>query len=123
MKVEINYLDGMLYALASIIIGVLFTLMNGLLRSRSSVISFMNSWQVSPYNHLLFVSREIHDRIFVLTANNWTLILILASVCTPMLLRLRSSDAKTNSYTVMLTTNLEPVYGIIWLILSLAERK
>jgi hypothetical protein len=23
----------------------------------------------------------------------------------------------------MLTTNLEPVYGIIWLILSLAERK
>jgi hypothetical protein len=28
MKVEINYLDGMLYA-ASIILGVLFTLMNG----------------------------------------------------------------------------------------------
>ena len=29
MKVEVNYLNGMLYALVSIILGVLFTLMNG----------------------------------------------------------------------------------------------
>jgi hypothetical protein len=29
MQVEVNYLNGMLYALVSIILGVLFTLMNG----------------------------------------------------------------------------------------------
>jgi hypothetical protein len=30
-----------------------------------------------------------------------------------MLLRLRESDEKLSPYHVMLTTNLEPVYGII----------
>jgi hypothetical protein len=32
-------------------------------------------------------------------------------------------NAKNNAIHVMLLRNLEPVYGIIWLILSLAERK
>jgi hypothetical protein len=39
--------------------------------------------------------------------------LILASICTAYALRLRESDEKLSPYTVMLTTNLEPVYGII----------
>jgi drug/metabolite transporter (DMT)-like permease len=51
---------------------------------------------------------------FVLSFNNWALMLILASICTAYALRLRESDEKLSPYTVMLTTNLEPVYGIIF---------
>jgi drug/metabolite transporter (DMT)-like permease len=42
MQVEVNYLNGMLYALVSIILGVLFTLMNGKLIQNhdATVISF-----------------------------------------------------------------------------------
>jgi predicted membrane channel-forming protein YqfA (hemolysin III family) len=39
--------------------------------------------------------------------------LILASICTACFYGFRESDEKLSPYTVMLTTNLEPVYGII----------
>jgi drug/metabolite transporter (DMT)-like permease len=51
---------------------------------------------------------------FVLTVNNWILILILASVCTAYAFTASVKVMqKLSPYTVMLTTNLEPVYGII----------
>jgi drug/metabolite transporter (DMT)-like permease len=50
---------------------------------------------------------------FVLSFNNWALMLILASICTAYAFGFRESDEKLSPYTVMLTTNLEPVYGII----------
>jgi hypothetical protein len=54
MKVETGYLEGMLYALISIILGVLFTLANGKLIEKhdSSVISlyeFMGVFFISIY--------------------------------------------------------------------------
>jgi len=117
MKVEINYLDGMLYALASIILGVLFTLMNGKLIADHdpSVISFYEFlagvFFISVY--FLFQQKFTAD-FFVLTTNNWVLILVLASVCTAYAFTASVKVMqKLTPYTVMLTTNLEPVYGII----------
>ena len=116
MKVEINYLDGMLYALASIVLGVLFTLMNGKLIEREdpSVISFYEFlagvFFISIY--FLFQGKFSLD-FFVLTTKNWILILILASVCTAYAFTASVKVMqKLTPYTVMLTTNLEPVYGI-----------
>ncbi|MEM8522602.1 DMT family transporter [Flavobacterium sp. PL12] len=117
MKVEINYLDGMLYALAAIILGVLFTLMNGKLIADHdpSVISFYEflsgAFFISVY--FLFQQKFTFD-FFVLTTNNWILILVLASVCTAYAFTASVKVMqKLTPYTVMLTTNLEPVYGII----------
>ena len=117
MKVEINYLDGMLYALAAIILGVLFTLMNGKLIADHdpSVISFYEflsgAFFISVY--FLFQQKFTVD-FFVLTTNNWILILVLASVCTAYAFTASVKVMqKLTPYTVMLTTNLEPVYGII----------
>ena len=117
MKVEINYLDGMLYALAAIILGVLFTLMNGKLIADHdpSVISFYEflsgAFFISVY--FLFQQKFTID-FFVLTTNNWILILVLASVCTAYAFTASVKVMqKLTPYTVMLTTNLEPVYGII----------
>lgn len=117
MKVEINYLDGMLYALAAIILGVLFTLMNGKLIADHdpSVISFYEFlagvFFISIY--FLFQQKFSFD-FFILTTNNWILILVLASVCTAYAFTASVKVMqKLTPYTVMLTTNLEPVYGII----------
>lgn len=117
MQVEINYLDGMLYALTSIILGVLFTLMNGKLIERHdpSVISFYEflAGFVFITFYFLFQQKFSFD-FFVLTVNNWVLILILASVCSAYAFTASVKVMqKLSPYTVMLTTNLEPVYGII----------
>jgi drug/metabolite transporter (DMT)-like permease len=117
MQVEINYLDGMLYALISIVLGVLFTLMNGklILQHDPSVIAFYEFaagfFFISVY--FLFQQKFALD-FFVLSFNNWILILILASVCTAYAFTASVKVMrKLSPYTVMLTTNLEPVYGII----------
>lgn len=117
MKVEINYLEGMLYALASIILGVLFTLMNGklIVDHDPSVISFYEFLAGVVFITIYFLFQgKFTTEFFVLTANNWILILILASVCTAYAFTASVKVMqKLTPYTVMLTTNLEPVYGIV----------
>ncbi|WP_035667554.1 DMT family transporter [Flavobacterium sp. 83] len=117
MKVEVNYLDGMLYALAAIILGVLFTLMNGKLIADHdpSVISFYEFLAGVFFISIYFlIQNKFSLDFFVLTVNNWILILILASVCTAYAFTASVKVMqKLTPYTVMLTTNLEPVYGIV----------
>ncbi|MFV8344077.1 DMT family transporter [Flavobacterium sp. XS2P39] len=117
MKVEVNYLEGMLYALASIILGVLFTLMNGkLIESHDpSVISFYEFMAGLFFITVYFLFQQKFTlNFFILTLNNWVLILILASICTAYAFTASVKVMqKLTPYTVMLTTNLEPVYGIV----------
>ncbi|MBB1192834.1 EamA family transporter [Flavobacterium sp. SOK18b] len=117
MQVEINYLDGMLYALVSILLGVLFTLMNGKLIANHdpSVISFYEFVAgVGFISAYFFIQGKFTAAFFEMTVNNWILILILASVCTAYAFTASVKVMqKLTPYTVMLTTNLEPVYGII----------
>lgn len=117
MKVEVNYIEGMLYALVAIILGVIFTLMNGKLIEKHdpSVISFYEFLAGVFFITLYFLyEQKFSLDFFVLTANNWILILILASVCTAYAFTASVKVMqKLTPYTVMLTTNLEPVYGII----------
>ena len=117
MKVEINYLNGMFYALASIILGVLFTLMNGklIVKHEPSVIAFYEFVAGVFFITIYFLFQQKFSLdFFVLTANNWILILILSSVCTAYAFTASVKVMrKLTPYTVMLTTNLEPVYGIV----------
>jgi drug/metabolite transporter (DMT)-like permease len=117
MQVEIHYLKGMLLALVSIILGVLFTLMNGKLIEDHdpSVISFYEFLAGFVFISIYFLFQgKFTPDIFVMTAKNWILILILASICTAYAFTASVKVMrKLSPYTVMLTTNLEPVYGII----------
>lgn len=117
MQVEVKYLHGMYYALASIILGVLFTLMNGKLITdhEPSVITFYEFgagvFFISVY--FLFQGKFTAD-FFTMSLNNWILLLVLASVCTAYAFTASVKVMqKLTPYTVMLTTNLEPVYGIM----------
>jgi len=116
MNVEIKYLEGMICALFSVFVGVLFTIFNGKLIQKhdSTVISlyefFAGFFFVSLY--LLFDDR-FDSAFFDLSLNDWLLLLLLSSVCTAYAFTASVNVMrKLSPYTVMLTTNLEPVYGI-----------
>jgi drug/metabolite transporter (DMT)-like permease len=117
LQVEINYLSGILYALASIIIGVLFTLMNGKLieKNEPSVITFYEFLAGVFFISIYFlITNKFNSEFFILTKNDWIYILILSSVCTAYAFTASVKVMRILSpYTVMLTTSLEPVYGII----------
>lgn len=117
LQVEMNYFEGILYALASIIIGVLFTLMNGKLihKHESSVITFYEFMSGVLFISIYFLfTNTFNAGFFILSTNDLILILILASVCTAYAFTASVKIMqKLSPYTVMLTTSLEPVYGII----------
>ncbi|MET3027523.1 DMT family transporter [Flavobacterium sp. UW10123] len=117
LQVEIKYLEGVYYALAAIILGVLFTLMNGKLISdhEPSVITFYEFgagvFFITIY--FLFQGKFTAD-FFQMSLNNWILLLILSSICTAYAFTASVKVMqRLTPYTVMLTTNLEPVYGIV----------
>jgi len=117
LQVEINYLHGMLLALVSIILGVVFTLFNGKLieHHEPSVIAFYEFLAGFLFISIYFLFKGSFSlESFVLTPKNWLLILLLASICTAYAFTASVKVMRRLSpYTVMLTTNLEPVYGII----------
>lgn len=116
MQVEIKYLTGIYYALFSVFIGVLFTLFNGKLiqKNDSTIITlyefFSGFLLVTVF---LTIDNQFSISFFHLATKDWVLIFILASICTAYAFTASVNVMKKLSpYTVMLTTNLEPVYGI-----------
>ena len=128
MNVEIKYLEGMLCALFSVFMGVMFTIFNGKLIQKhdATVISLYEFFSgfafVSMY--LMYDGRFTAD-FFHLSTNDWLLLLLLSSICTAYAFTAAVNVMKKLSpYTVMLTTNLEPVYGIFlaYLIIGDSEK-
>jgi drug/metabolite transporter (DMT)-like permease len=117
LQVEINYFDGIVYALISIIIGVLFTLINGKLieKHEPTVITFYEFLAGVFFITIYFLfTQKFNEDFFTLTLNDWVYLLILSSVCTAYAFTASVKVMRVLSpYTVMLTTSLEPVYGIV----------
>jgi drug/metabolite transporter (DMT)-like permease len=116
LNVEVKFLTGAIYALVSVVIGVLFTLLNGKLvqKNDATVISmyefFAGFLFISIY--LLF-NNQFETSFFKLSTSDLIYILLLSSVCSAYAFTASVNVMKRLSpYTVMLTTNLEPVYGI-----------
>lgn len=127
LQVEMNYFAGMMYALVSVIVGVLFTLINGKLTEKhdSSVITFYEFLAGVVFISIYFLFENKFDaNFFMLTANDWILLLILSSVCTAYAFTASVKVMrKLSPYTIMLTTSLEPVYGIILAYFILGDKE
>lgn len=127
-KVETRYAHGILLALLSAFLASIFSLINGKLvhYERPSTISFYEMASgVAFLSVFLVLKGSFGTDLFYLSLNDWFFILILASVCTAYAFIASVKVMRFISpYTVMLTTNLEPVYGIIlaFLILGDTER-
>ena len=126
-QVEMNYLDGMLYALVSIFLGVLFTILNGKLiqEENATVITFYEFLSGSFFITIYFLfEHKFTASFFEMSSQNAILLFLLASVCTAFAFTASVGVMKQLSpFTVMLTVNLEPVYGITLAYLILGERE
>ncbi len=122
-KVETEYTLGIILGLISAFLSAVFTLMNGKLikHSSASVISFYELLTgvvaISIYLAYLTISSGgdlgFGNNFFNVSARDWIYVLILASVCTAYAFIAAVAVMKHLSpYTIMLTINLEPVYGI-----------
>ena len=124
-RVETGYLLGMLLALVSSFLSATFSLINGKLtqQQRPSVISFYELGSgVLFLTIYLAVSGSFDQQFFQLPLNDWIFIFILASICTAYAFIASVKILKYISpYTVILTGNLEPVYGIILAFLILGD--
>ncbi len=123
-NVEGEYLAGILYALFSSFLASIFSIINGKMANQhdSSMVSFYEllsgAGVITLYLiGLTFFGSETEgftSSFFQLTTLDWVYMLILASVCTAYAFIGSVQVMKYLSpYTVMLTINLEPVYGIL----------
>ena len=116
-NVETNYVYGIVLALLSAFLAAIFSLMNGKLvqKENPAIISLYElGFGVVFLSIYLLIKGDFNENFFQLTSNDWMYIGILASICTAYAF-IASVDVMKyiSPYTVMLTINLEPVYGIV----------
>jgi len=123
-NVETEHSVGILLGLTSAFLSAVFTLMNGKLvkHAAPSVISFYElltgATAISIYLLVMTWISEgengFNADFFNLVPSDWIYLFILSSICTAFAFIAAIAVMKHISpYTVMLTTNLEPVYGIV----------
>lgn len=124
-KVETQYAYGILIALVAAFMGVVFTLINGKLvaTQNSTIISFYELVMgVLLISIFLGFQGGFNAEFFQLSQNDWIFIFILASFCTAYAFIGGVHVMKYISpYSVVLTNNLEPVYGIMLAFFILGE--
>jgi drug/metabolite transporter (DMT)-like permease len=123
-KVETEYISGILLALISAFLAAVFSLINGKLAKKedASVISFYElltgTGAITIYLLIItfFGSSNLgfSREFFSISAADWAYLFILASICTAYAFIASVAVMRHLSpYTIMLTINLEPVYGIL----------
>ncbi|ARV10655.1 EamA family transporter [Winogradskyella sp. PC-19] len=115
---ELDYINGILLGIASALFSTLFAVINGklILKHRASVISFYEfvSGVVCISIGIGIFYGGFDTEFFNLSNEDWTYIVVLASICTAYAFIAAVEVMKYISpFTVILSYNLEPVYGIL----------
>jgi drug/metabolite transporter (DMT)-like permease len=115
-NVSTEYTLGIVLALVSALLGAVFTLINGQLikAHKPSLIAFyeLSSGMVFITIYILFQAGFTKD-FFQLSPADWGYLAILASLCTAYAFIASVKVMRFISpYTVLLTVNLEPIYGV-----------
>ena len=126
-KVEGNYIEGILFALSSAFLSALFSVINSSFAKNynPSVVSFYEilGGVLCLTVYLLFTN-SFHASFFKISASDWMYLAILSSICTAYAFIASVKVMKYLSpYTVMLTINLEPIYGIILAVIVFHENE
>lgn len=126
-SVEGEYMLGIIYALFASFLSALFSVINGLYvqKYEGSVISFYQLFfGVLCITGYLLITGGFTLEFFQLSNSDIMYLLILSSVCTAYAFVVSVNVMKYLSpYTVMLSINLEPVYGIILALIIFGEKE
>ena len=124
-NVNTSYSQGIYLALISAFLGSVFTLINGQLikTHKPSAIAFYELMSGALFITIyLAIDGSFNGPFFALPLNDWFFIFLLASVCTAYAFIAAIKVMRFISpYTVMLTINLEPVYGILLALLIFGQ--
>ena len=124
---EFKYLYGIVLGIVSAFFSSLFAVLNG------KFVEKYDASTISLYEFIsgvLFISVYLcfaengfmQEGFFVLTTSDWIYIFLLASVCTAYAFIASTAVMRYISpYTVVLTYNLEPIYGIVLAIILFPE--
>jgi len=117
-QTELRYLTGILLGISSALFSTLFAVLNGKFVEQHSatVISFYEFIGgvafISLY--LLFSDQGFSEDFFILNSTDWICLFILASICTAYAFIASIHVMKhITPFSVVLTYNLEPIYGIV----------
>lgn len=124
-NVEGNYIEGILLALTSAFLSAMFSVINGKFAqyNDAAVITFYELLGgVGFFSIYLLFSGSFTEDFFRISTNDLLWLFVLGSVCTAYAFLASVKVMKyLTPYTVMLTINLEPIYGIILGILVFSE--
>lgn len=126
MQTEVHYFLGIILGISSALFSSLFAVLNGkfVARYNASTISFYEfvSGVLFISIFLCFSSDGFNQEFFSLSASDWGYLFILASVCTAYAFIASVHVMKyITPYSVVLTYNLEPIYGIVLALLLFPE--
>ena len=128
MQSEMEYLTGILLGILSAFFSALFAVLNGsfLKKHSATVISFYEfiSGVIFITIYILCFGGGFSKEFFNLSTSDFWFIFILASICTTYAFIASVHIMRTVSpYTVMLTYNLEPIYGITVALILFPEKE
>jgi drug/metabolite transporter (DMT)-like permease len=122
-----EYIEGMVYALICAFLSALFTVLNSkfVKTHNPTIISFYElAGGAVFFTLLLFLSNSFTPSFFHLSTNDLMYLMILSSICTAYAIIASTALMKYLSpYTVMLTINLEPIYGILLAVIIFKEKE
>lgn len=127
-QTEIRYISGIILGISSAILASLFAVLNGnfLKEHSASVISFYEfvSGVIVISIFILVFDNGFTSDVFILSTADFWYLFILASICTAYAFVAVIHVMKViNPFSVVLTYNLEPVYGIIVAVILFPEKE
>lgn len=126
-NVEGQFIEGIIIALISAFLSALFAVINSkfVKEHDPTLISFYElGGGLIFFSFLLLFTNSSTTTFFILSSEDLIYLFILSSVCTAYAFIASTAIMKFLSpYTVMLTINLEPIYGIILAVLVYKEKE
>ncbi|MBS9768291.1 MAG: EamA family transporter [Flavobacteriaceae bacterium] len=126
-KVENGYTEGIIFALIAAFLSALFSVLSGLYvkeyppHTLSFYQLFFGVLSITVY---LFFAGHFTSDFFVLTTSDFVYLLILGGICTSYTFIASMKLMRyITPYTLLLTINLEPVYGIILAVFIFGEKE
>ncbi len=124
---ETLYTKGILIALVSAMLVAFFSVYNSKLIKtyRGSKIAFYELFFAGIFLTIILVAKnDFNASYFQLSHSDWLYILLLAVICTAYPFVIATNLLKKMSpFTIVLTNNLEPVYGIILALIIFGEKE
>ena len=125
---DIHFRTGILVGLASALFASIFTIINKRLTVQYTTQTIQTFEMLGGFGFLAIVILSInayqHNAFVIPTQRDWFWLIILALVCTVLANHLMLNALKRiSAFTLNVTLNLEPVYGIIIAILLFQEHK